>query len=119
MALSTLTGLMTARQQNLFILTTIVSSKGKPRRFTGFVFLNLLNPFIDAELQTMADGKQYVAKRFFNVGHGPDKVTMTENADQLWNELYQLKQGSWFLDEFFEQAEQTGIEVSTGMCLVF
>jgi hypothetical protein len=35
----------------------------------------------------MADGKQYVAKRFFKVGHGQDKVSMSENAEQLQNEL--------------------------------
>ena len=67
----------------------------------------------------MADGKQYVAKCFFKVGHGQDKVSMSENAVQLQNELRRLKQGSWFLDEFFERAEQTTTEVSGGTSLAF
>ncbi|KAJ7113474.1 kinase-like domain-containing protein [Mycena epipterygia] len=60
----------------------------------------------------MLDGKPHVAKRFFEVGNGLDCVSSDENATQLENEIIRLKQGQWFLDQFYARAEETDTEVS-------
>ncbi|KAJ6500211.1 kinase-like domain-containing protein [Mycena vitilis] len=63
--------------------------------------------------QLVLAGKAYVAKRFFEVGDGPESVSLRENAAQLENEFIRLKQGQWFLDKFYARAKETETEVST------
>ncbi|EPQ56806.1 kinase-like protein [Gloeophyllum trabeum ATCC 11539] len=56
--------------------------------------------------------KDFVAKRFFEVGHGPTKVSIKENSELLVKELTRLKNLKWFLDAFYAEAEERGIEVA-------
>ncbi|KAF7354438.1 Kinase-like protein [Mycena venus] len=60
----------------------------------------------------LLDGKPYVAKRFFEVGNGPECVSLDENSSQLENEFIRLNQGQWFLDQFYARADETETEVS-------
>ncbi|KAJ7451474.1 kinase-like domain-containing protein [Mycena galericulata] len=60
----------------------------------------------------MLDDEPYVAKRFFEVGRGPECVSVDENATQLENEMIRLIKGQWFLDKFHARAEETETEVS-------
>ncbi|KAJ7748307.1 kinase-like domain-containing protein, partial [Mycena maculata] len=54
----------------------------------------------------------YVAKRFFEIGNGRGIVSIDENSTQLAKELTRLAQGDWFLNKFYERAEETSTEVS-------
>ncbi|KAJ7257230.1 kinase-like domain-containing protein [Mycena haematopus] len=58
-------------------------------------------------------GKDYVAKRFFEIGHGRDIVSVDQNSAQLANEMIRLAKGQWFLDHFYERVEETGTQVSS------
>ncbi|KAJ6463845.1 kinase-like domain-containing protein [Mycena vitilis] len=58
-------------------------------------------------------GKKYVAKRFFEIGNGRDVVSMDENSTQLTKEMIRLAQGQWFLNKFYERAEETSAQVSS------
>jgi hypothetical protein len=59
------------------------------------------------------DGKPFVAKQFCEVGNGPECVSPSENATQLENEFVRLKEGQWFLDQFYSRADEMETEVST------
>ncbi|KAJ7133796.1 kinase-like domain-containing protein [Mycena filopes] len=61
----------------------------------------------------MIGGKAYVAKRFFEIGNGRDIVSLEENSAQLANEMTRLARGQWFLDRFYERAEETGTQVAS------
>ncbi|KAJ6474302.1 kinase-like domain-containing protein [Mycena sanguinolenta] len=61
----------------------------------------------------MVGGKPYVAKRFFEIGNGRDNVSVDENSTQLTNEMVRLVKGQWFLNHFYERAEETGTQVSS------
>ncbi|OSD03276.1 kinase-like protein [Trametes coccinea BRFM310] len=52
----------------------------------------------------------HVAKRFFEVGKGPDKVTCEDNATLLELEARRLYYGRYFLEAFHERAEVTGTQ---------
>ncbi|KAJ6611239.1 kinase-like domain-containing protein, partial [Mycena sp. CBHHK59/15] len=54
----------------------------------------------------------YVAKHFFEVGNGPESVSLDENSSQLENEFIRLNQGQWSLDQFYARAVETETEVS-------
>ncbi|KAJ7100704.1 kinase-like domain-containing protein [Mycena belliarum] len=61
----------------------------------------------------LLNGVPYVAKRFFEIGNGRDIVSIDENTAQLTNEMSRLAQGQWFLDKFYERAEETETRVSS------
>ncbi|KIK63361.1 hypothetical protein GYMLUDRAFT_988170, partial [Collybiopsis luxurians FD-317 M1] len=42
--------------------------------------------------------KQYVAKHFFDIGDGPDTVSIASNQTELEKEGIRLAQASYFLD---------------------
>ncbi|KAL1942642.1 hypothetical protein VTO73DRAFT_4882 [Trametes versicolor] len=56
--------------------------------------------------------KPFVAKRFFQVGKGPNIVTCTDNASLLELEAQRLYFGQYFLDAFLDRAEVTGTEIA-------
>ncbi|KAJ7729855.1 hypothetical protein DFH07DRAFT_781824 [Mycena maculata] len=62
--------------------------------------------------QILLNGEPYVAKRFFEIGNGRGIVSIDENSTQLAKELTRLAQGDWFLNKFYERAEETSTEVS-------
>ncbi|KAI0310202.1 kinase-like domain-containing protein [Amylostereum chailletii] len=62
------------------------------------------------------DGKVFVAKRFFNVGNGPNNVQPSENYQNLHQEIWRAKLGQWFLDRFYAQAELKAVEVDKDLC---
>lgn len=57
-------------------------------------------------------GEKYVAKRFYNVGHGADVVTLSENYHALRKEAICLTQVRYFLNGFVEHARQNGVDVA-------
>jgi hypothetical protein len=59
----------------------------------------------------MLDDKSYVVKRFFNIGNGKDNVAIRENGDNLVQDLIRIKQGTYFLEKFYERADETETEV--------
>ncbi|KAK7046460.1 kinase-like protein [Favolaschia claudopus] len=63
--------------------------------------------------QIVVDGKSYVAKRFYEIGRGDGLVSIDENTVQLTNEMIRLAKGQWFLDKFYERAEETATSVTT------
>jgi hypothetical protein len=60
-----------------------------------------------------------VAKRFVEIGHGADNVSVQENSVQLRKEMIRLSQGDWFLKRFYERAHETDTEVATGLISYF
>ncbi|KAJ7613521.1 kinase-like domain-containing protein, partial [Roridomyces roridus] len=56
----------------------------------------------------------YVAKKFFEIGRGRENVSMAENSRELASEIKRLTQGQWFLDKFYERAEETSTEEVIG-----
>ncbi|KAH7889504.1 kinase-like domain-containing protein [Phlebopus sp. FC_14] len=63
----------------------------------------------------MLDGDLFVAKQFFNVGAGPDTVTVAENEKYFQAELIRLCQGSWFLNRFHDIARQRDVGIFSGL----
>ncbi|TDL15501.1 kinase-like protein [Rickenella mellea] len=58
------------------------------------------------------NGKAYVAKRFWEIGDGPEKVSRQKNADNLVAEFKRIKQAAWFLSQFCERAKEIGVEIA-------
>ncbi|KAF9064747.1 kinase-like domain-containing protein [Rhodocollybia butyracea] len=52
-----------------------------------------------------------VAKRFFNVGAGPDTVDVSRNKQELESEAIRLAQTGYFYKCFQEVAEDRGVEI--------
>jgi hypothetical protein len=52
------------------------------------------------------------------MGNGRDKVTIRENNEKLVQDLIRVKQGSYFLQKFYERADETDAEVSRGVSQV-
>jgi hypothetical protein len=55
-----------------------------------------------------------VAKRFFNVGAGPDTVDVSRNKEELESEAIRLAQTGYFYKCFQEVAEDRGVEIGDG-----
>lgn len=55
--------------------------------------------------------KVFVAKRFFNVGKGPNQVSISDNMFYLERDLVRCEEGRWFLQSFYEKATFEGAEV--------
>ncbi|KAK7473126.1 hypothetical protein VKT23_001227 [Stygiomarasmius scandens] len=59
------------------------------------------------------DGERFVAKRFFNVGQGRDKmVDLSENTNYLLQEHSNILRGNMWLNEFYDLADEGNVEVS-------
>ncbi|KAE9402106.1 hypothetical protein BT96DRAFT_816992, partial [Gymnopus androsaceus JB14] len=56
-------------------------------------------------------GQQMVAKRFFNVGKGPDSVDINTNKDELEKESIRLAQTGYFYKCFQTLAEDHGVDI--------
>ncbi|KAK7037436.1 hypothetical protein VNI00_011187 [Paramarasmius palmivorus] len=56
------------------------------------------------------DGEALVAKRFFRLDRSGLKVDAGENSQEVMNELRRAKCGAWFLEKFYEWAEEHGAE---------
>ncbi|KAK0219338.1 hypothetical protein EDD85DRAFT_1029083 [Armillaria nabsnona] len=63
-------------------------------------------------MPTLDRGSRWVAKHFFNVGHSIEDVDIQENMTQLYEEVVTQKKGEYFLDKFYECAEETDISIS-------
>ncbi len=68
-------------------------------------------------MPTSDRGSRWVAKHFFNVGHGIEDVDIQENMTELYEEVVTQKKGQYFLDRFYERAEETDISISMRMLL--
>ncbi|KZS86610.1 kinase-like protein, partial [Sistotremastrum niveocremeum HHB9708] len=55
----------------------------------------------------------FVAKRFLNIGHSAP-VNPDQNRDNLVGDAQGLKQGQWFLKEFYNRCEAAGVVVPLG-----
>ncbi|KZT31520.1 hypothetical protein SISSUDRAFT_1067690 [Sistotremastrum suecicum HHB10207 ss-3] len=56
------------------------------------------------------NGQLFVAKRFLNIGNsGP--VNPDQNRDNLVGKAQRLKQGQWFLKEFYDRSETAGVMI--------
>ncbi|RDB20021.1 hypothetical protein Hypma_013049 [Hypsizygus marmoreus] len=62
--------------------------------------------------KVIMENKEYVAKRFFEVGNGENKVAPAENAKHLIEELERCENGRWFLHNFRMKAADVGVEVA-------
>ncbi|RDB26567.1 hypothetical protein Hypma_005670 [Hypsizygus marmoreus] len=62
--------------------------------------------------KVVMDDKEYVAKCFFEIGNGIDKVTPAENAKHLMEEVERCEYGRWFLHNFRTSAAEMGVEVA-------
>lgn len=49
---------------------------------------------------------------------GKDKVSAEENSKNLSQDFIRLKQGDFFLEKFYERAEETDTEVSRGLFII-
>ncbi|KAJ7641738.1 kinase-like domain-containing protein [Roridomyces roridus] len=56
--------------------------------------------------------KNYIAKRFFEIGKGRDEVTLKENAHNLTFDAIRCVTAAWFLDKFQESAAQHSVQVA-------
>lgn len=63
------------------------------------------------------NGKDYVAKRFYEVGHGTDNVSLAENAKNLELEVVRTEQARWFMQGFRQLALRNQVEIAEGMFL--
>lgn len=61
------------------------------------------------------NGKDYVGKCFYEVGHGMDTVTLAENAENLELEVVCTEQACWFMQGFCQFALQNQVEIAEGM----
>ncbi|KAI1791093.1 kinase-like domain-containing protein [Ganoderma leucocontextum] len=62
-------------------------------------------------LAELDSGKPFVAKRFFEIGHGSERVSCKENTDLLQLEAQRLVLGKYFFDLFYERARGLDAEV--------
>ncbi|KAF8573695.1 hypothetical protein K439DRAFT_1624887 [Ramaria rubella] len=64
------------------------------------------------------DEKTYVAKRFYDIGKGDEKVSVDDNASHLEVDFIHLKRGAWFWDRFKEEAKRHGRQIAMDMQFV-
>ncbi|TFK91926.1 hypothetical protein K466DRAFT_595713 [Polyporus arcularius HHB13444] len=69
---------------------------------------------IDIDLNDGKPPHPYVAKRFFNIGNGINKVSCEENGHYLRLEAERLERGQFYLGKFLEVAKEAGVSVSSG-----
>ncbi|KAI0716048.1 kinase-like domain-containing protein [Cerioporus squamosus] len=69
---------------------------------------------VDLDLNDGGKPHPYVAKRFFNVGNGVDKVSCAENAHYLTLDAERLERGQFYLCKFKELAKEAGVSIPTG-----
>ena len=63
--------------------------------------------------------QSWVAKCLFNVGNGPEKVTVDENNSEIVAECTHLKMGEWLLKVFYEQVSDFNVQIEKSMYLNF
>ncbi|RDX51614.1 hypothetical protein OH76DRAFT_1481508 [Lentinus brumalis] len=69
---------------------------------------------VDIDLDDGKPPHPYVAKRFFNVGNGANKVSCAENAHYLTLDAERLERGQFYLCKFKEFAKEVGVSIPTG-----
>ncbi|KAK0471063.1 kinase-like domain-containing protein [Armillaria novae-zelandiae] len=72
----------------------------------------LMKKVYELTMLTSDNGSRWVAKHFFNVGSGIEAIEIEENMVQLYEEVVAQKKGQYFLDRFYERAEETDVSIS-------